>query len=487
MRLLTSNSKLRFLLSGSVPNYQFSFGENSSDADADQLFICCNSSGTTVAPFLMIHCNTSDSGSIDWGLLDNTTQPGFISIDKNGKYASDTAMYSDAGAATPIMKKVGEFGSSLAGDIVRVTAGTNATAGWYIIDEVTSADVIVLDRNWCTGNVPNNGAAVLYHDFTMLSAEGICTRVTDGAPDDTSIEIDRAGWIIIDATANAHNGDLYWRGAGGWTSVSTLIAAAGGGTPSGTTVAETTLAGSAVAAGTSTEYSRGDHTHGTPDIANYLDNTAGGTDAETSKAPTTNAFYDHAVATTGVHGAGTATIATTADVTTHSALTTGVHGLGTMSGASSADYLLKQMLENDPLKLDATLSATGKYSGIVESGVSGTDLVFGDLCYLLAASTRWMKTLANTVTTANGKLAMACGTAAAADTVDFLLMGKISSTTFPTLTVGAPIYASAGTAGYVTGTASVGTSDYVVRIVGYGNTATELYFKPDNTYIEITA
>lgn len=75
------------------------------------------------------------------------------------------------------------------------------------------------------------------------------------------------------------------------------------------------------------------------DLSKFLDNTAGGTDAQTTKAPTSNVLYDHAVASSGVHGAGTATLATTADITTHAALTTGVHGLGTMAGASSADYL----------------------------------------------------------------------------------------------------------------------------------------------------
>ena len=37
--------------------------------------------------------------------------------------------------------------------------------------------------------------------------------------------------------------------------------------------------------------------------ATYLDDTAGGTDAELAKAPTSNVVYDHGVATTGVHGA----------------------------------------------------------------------------------------------------------------------------------------------------------------------------------------
>ncbi len=39
-----------------------------------------------------------------------------------------------------------------------------------------------------------------------------------------------------------------------------------------------------------------------------LDNTAGGTDGLTTKAPTSNVMYDHGVATTGVHGAGANTI-----------------------------------------------------------------------------------------------------------------------------------------------------------------------------------
>jgi len=40
----------------------------------------------------------------------------------------------------------------------------------------------------------------------------------------------------------------------------------------------------------------------------YLDDTAGGTDAEVAKAPTSNVMYDHDKATTGVHGASTNTL-----------------------------------------------------------------------------------------------------------------------------------------------------------------------------------
>lgn len=43
-------------------------------------------------------------------------------------------------------------------------------------------------------------------------------------------------------------------------------------------------------------------------ISDHLDNTAGGTNAETTKAPTSNVMYDHGVATTGIHGLGSDTI-----------------------------------------------------------------------------------------------------------------------------------------------------------------------------------
>ncbi len=144
------------------------------------------------------------------------------------------------------------------------------------------------------------------------------------------------------------------------------------------------------------------------------------------------------------------------------------------------------MAENDPLILDASLSATGKYSGIVHAGVADAALAFGDCCYLKSGSTRWAKALANTATTSKGKLGMCVLAATAAGgTTTMLLYGNISSTILPSLTVGAPIFISAGTAGYLTGTASSGTTGYVVRIVGYGNAAAELHFSPDNSYIEI--
>jgi hypothetical protein len=69
------------------------------------------------------------------------------------------------------------------------------------------------------------------------------------------------------------------------------------------------------------------------------------------------------------------------------------------------------------------------------------------------------------------------------DAIVVLLWGKVNNVGFPTLTVGAPVFVST-TAGDVQVAAPTGTTD-VVRIVGYGNTAAELFFCPDNTYLEL--
>ena len=66
---------------------------------------------------------------------------------------------------------------------------------------------------------------------------------------------------------------------------------------------------SAIADGADTDLVRpvdwnADHTGQPTSISDFLDDTAGGTDALTTKAPTSNVMYDHGVATTSVHGVG---------------------------------------------------------------------------------------------------------------------------------------------------------------------------------------
>lgn len=143
--------------------------------------------------------------------------------------------------------------------------------------------------------------------------------------------------------------------------------------------------------------------------------------------------------------------------------------------------------ENVIILLDPALSADEKYSGIAETGTAGATLAFGEICYLAAADQRWELAKANAAATSNGKLGI-CIQAAAGDgsATTMLLYGKVREDTAYAWTINAPVFVSAATAGAMTNTAPSGTTNFVVRIVGYGGiTADELFFCPDNTYLEL--
>lgn len=140
--------------------------------------------------------------------------------------------------------------------------------------------------------------------------------------------------------------------------------------------------------------------------------------------------------------------------------------------------------ENKGFVLDAALSADGKYSGITETGIAGTDLVFGNLVYLAVADGKWEKTDADASATAFGKLGIVVVAGLEDAAITILLYGKVrADAAFLALTIGAPVYVGV-VLGLVQVTAPTGSGD-IVRIIGYGNTADELFFCPDNTYVEI--
>jgi hypothetical protein len=139
--------------------------------------------------------------------------------------------------------------------------------------------------------------------------------------------------------------------------------------------------------------------------------------------------------------------------------------------------------ENTELKLDAALSADGKYCGITEAGTAGATLAFGDLIYLAAADSRWELADASAASTSGDVRIGICVLAAAADgdPTTILLWGKIrADAAFPSFTVSAPVHISE-TAGDVV-VAAPTTTDSVTRRVGFGNTADELFFCPSNDY-----
>lgn len=121
----------------------------------------------------------------------------------------------------------------------------------------------------------------------------------------------------------------------------------------------------------------------------------------------------------------------------------------------------------------------------VVSGIAGTALAYGDLVYLASADNKWELADADAESTAKPVLGICLQVAVAdGDATKILLEGQVTAeAVFPPFTVGDPVYVSTY-AGVVSVTAPSGTGD-IVRIVGYGLSADELYFSPDPTYIKL--
>lgn len=165
---------------------------------------------------------------------------------------------------------------------------------------------------------------------------------------------------------------------------------------------------------------------------------------------------------------------TSPTLTTPSAFTTG----GTIT-----------LAENTSVALDPAGSADGKYTGITIAAVAGYTQSFGDLVYLDPTDSRWEACDANSAQGADGDsrgiigIVVSAGTDGSACII--LLQGVIrADAKFPTFTINNPIYVSE-TAGAVTQT-QPSTTDVVIRVVGFGITADEMYFNPSGDYITHT-
>lgn len=131
--------------------------------------------------------------------------------------------------------------------------------------------------------------------------------------------------------------------------------------------------------------------------------------------------------------------------------------------------------------------ADGAFAGITEAGVLGETVAFGEPVYFKAADSEWYKTKADaTVTSGAVKIGICVLGAGDGEATVILLWGKIrADSLFPAMTIGAPIFLDAANFGRIVVAAPTGTTNFVVRIVGYAKTADELLWCPDNTYIEL--
>lgn len=190
------------------------------------------------------------------------------------------------------------------------------------------------------------------------------------------------------------------------------------------------------------------------------------TEDEANKATTSEYIFDH-----------------NANATAHHTKYTNAEAV------SAAEAAGLTFVENKGIILDAALSADEKWSGISEAGVAGATLDFGDCIYQVASDAQWELAKADVAATSDGKLGINVSIAqkSAGNAMEVLLYGKVRSDADYAFSVRRPVYISAATAGDLTTTAPTGTEDFVVRKVGYGNTADELFFCPDNSYIELAA
>jgi hypothetical protein len=149
-----------------------------------------------------------------------------------------------------------------------------------------------------------------------------------------------------------------------------------------------------------------------------------------------------------------------------------------------------KLLKDGPT-IVTTVGATGADTSVpTEQGVrealtqqtevltAGENLVAGDVCYLKSDNKYW-KADADAEATASTELRMALASISADATGVFLRVGPYTTTG---LTVG-PYYVST-TPGAITATAPSGSGD-IVRLVGMARSSTNLYFDPDQTYLEL--
>lgn len=143
--------------------------------------------------------------------------------------------------------------------------------------------------------------------------------------------------------------------------------------------------------------------------------------------------------------------------------------------------------ENVAIILDQSLSADGKYSGIVETGTAGDTISFGQVVYQSVTDDRWEKAKADAEATSKGRLGICVQASTDGNATTILLVGKVrADAIFPTFTKYAPVYISTATAGALTTTAPSQSTGHIVRVVGQAITGDELWFNPSADWMEFS-
>jgi len=154
-------------------------------------------------------------------------------------------------------------------------------------------------------------------------------------------------------------------------------------------------------------------------------------------------------------------------------------GVGLRLTSTAVTVYQDLVLDNTNIVLDTDIAAN-KSSGITIK--IGTTTLVVNKVYRYSALNTWTQTDNTTAASAgaSGLLGYA-SVGGVASTVGIVTQGVVFDSAHG-FTVGAILYLT--TSGNLTTTLPT-TSAYTVRIMGYALTADEIYFDPDNTYIEL--
>lgn len=128
------------------------------------------------------------------------------------------------------------------------------------------------------------------------------------------------------------------------------------------------------------------------------------------------------------------------------------------------------------IDVSATLSTNSSYSGIIETGTVGENVVFGDVLYLKFSDGKWWKAKADAYATTPA-LRMAMASISANSSGVLLIEGNVRYDSWSL--AARNVWLSAATAGAIT-TTQPSTTGNQIQFIGTAKTSTKLYFKPSS-------
>ena len=132
------------------------------------------------------------------------------------------------------------------------------------------------------------------------------------------------------------------------------------------------------------------------------------------------------------------------------------------------------------LTLDGDDLALGQYSGIVDTLTAGENLVAGDLVYR-HSNGKWLKAQSDSVESANAEMvaleSISANFIGLGLRYGYIMLSRWSGT-IGVNTVAAPMYVSAGSAGYITAEIPASAGNVIVPIGSGGGKQSLLFFNP---------